>query len=98
MRSYERAENLLREAIIINPDFVPALVDMGGLSAEKGDFAKAEKYLTRATSLEPLNATAHYNLAQVYQMQGKNAEAEVEMKKANEAEALSQKKVTKPQR
>jgi tetratricopeptide (TPR) repeat protein len=83
MRSYERAENLLREAIIINPDFVPALVDLGGLSAEKGDFTKAEKYLTRATALEPLNATAHYNLAQVYLMQGKKAEAEVEMKKVN---------------
>ena len=97
MRSFERAENLLREAIIINPDFVPALVDMGGLSAEKGDFTKAEKYLTRATALEPLNAAAHYNLAQVYLMQGKNAEAEVEMKKVNDAEALSQQKVTKPQ-
>jgi tetratricopeptide (TPR) repeat protein len=97
MRSYERAENLLREAIIINPDFVPALVDMGGLSAEKGDFTKAEKYLTRATALEPLNAAAHYNLAQVYLMQGKNAEAEVEMKKVNDAEAISQQKVTKPQ-
>jgi len=98
MRSYERAENLLREALIINPDFVPALVDMGGLSAEKGDFVKAEKYLSRAIGLEPLNATAHYNLAQVYQMQGKMAEADEEMKKASEAEALSQKKMTRPQR
>lgn len=98
MRSFERAENLLREALIINPDFVPALVDMGGLSAEKGDFVKAEKYLSRAIGLEPLNATAHYNLAQVYEMQGKMAEAGEEMKKASEAEALSQKKMTMPQR
>jgi tetratricopeptide (TPR) repeat protein len=96
MRSYERAENLLREAMIINPDFVPALVDMGGLKAEKGDFVKAEKFLFRATTLEPLNATAHYNLAQVYQMQGKNTAAEEEMKKANKAEALSQQKTTVP--
>jgi tetratricopeptide (TPR) repeat protein len=97
MRSYERAENLLREAIIINPDFVPALVDMGGLMAEKGDFVKAEKYLVRATSLEPLNAAAHYNLAQVYQMQGKKAEAEKAMIKVKEAEARSQQKLVKPQ-
>jgi Tfp pilus assembly protein PilF len=82
--------------MIINPDFVPALVDMGGLKAEKGDFVKAEKFLFRATTLEPLNATAHYNLAQVYQMQGKNTAAEEEMKKANKAEALSQQKTTVP--
>jgi tetratricopeptide (TPR) repeat protein len=97
MRSYERAENLLREAIIINPDFVPALVDMGGLRAEKGDFVKAEKYLVRATTLEPLNTAAHYNLAQVYQMQGKKAEAEKAMIKVKEAEARSQQKLVKPQ-
>ena len=96
MRSFERAENLLREALIINPDFVPALIDVGGLNAEKGDFAKAEKYLTRAITLEPFNATAHYNLSMVYQMQGKMTEAENELKKFKEAEALSQKKETKP--
>lgn len=98
MRSFERAETLLREAIIINPDFVPALVDLGGLSAEKGDFVKAEKYLTRATALEPLNTTAHYNLGQVYRMQGKKAEAEAEIKKANETEGLSKQKVTRPRK
>ncbi len=97
MRSFDRAENLLREAIIINPDFVPALIDMGGLSAEKSDFVKAEKYLSRATALEPLNSTAHYNLAQVYQMQNKISEAEAELKKANEAGALPQQKGTRPQ-
>ena len=96
MRSYERAENLLREAIIINPDFVPTLVDLGGLSAEKGDFVKAEKYLTRATALEPFNASAHYNLSMVFQMQGKTAAAEEEMNKFKEAEALSRQKETKP--
>jgi tetratricopeptide (TPR) repeat protein len=97
MRSFERAENLLREAIIINPDFVPALIDMGGLNAEKGDFVKAEKYLTRAIALEPQNSAAHYNLGQVYQMQGKNAAAAEELKKANEAEELSHRKMTRPQ-
>jgi tetratricopeptide (TPR) repeat protein len=93
MRSFERAEKLLQEAIIINPDFVPALVDLGRVSAEKGDLAKAVKYLTRATSLEPLNASAHYNLSQVYQMQGRAAETEQELKKAREAEELLKQKM-----
>ena len=98
MRSYERAENLLREAIIINPDFVPALIDLGGLNAEKGDFVKAEKYLARAVALEPSNASAHYNLAQVYLMQGKNAQADIEMKKYQDAGALSKQKPNQPAR
>jgi protein O-mannosyl-transferase len=96
MRSFERAETLLREAMIINPDFVPALIDMGGVSAEKGDLAMAVKYLARAVALEPLNASAHYNLAQVYQMQGRTAEAGEEMEKFKEAEALSKQKTAQP--
>lgn len=92
MGSFERAEKLLQEAIIINPDFVPALVDLGRVSAEKGDLAKAVKYLARATSLEPLNALAHYNLSQVYQMQGRAVEAEQELKKAKDTEELFKQK------
>jgi len=95
LRSFERAENLLREALIINPDFVPALIDMGGLNAEKADYAKAVKYLTRATVLEPFNASAHYNLSMVFQMQGKVVEADEEMKKFKEAEAAIQQQKNK---
>ncbi len=93
MRSFDKAENLLREALIIDPDFVPALVDMGNISAEKGESDKAVTYFTRAIALDPLNASAHYNLSQVYQAQGKMAEAEGEMKKYKEAEAKSKQKI-----
>lgn len=93
MRSFERGEKLLKEAIIINPDFVPALFDLGGLSAEKGDLVKAVNYFTRVTSLEPLNASAHYNLSRVYQMQGRATEAAQELKKGKEAEELSKQKM-----
>jgi len=93
MHSYARAEKLLQEALIINPDFVPALVGLGGVSAETGDLAKAVQYLSRATSLEPLNAAAHYYLSRVYQLQGRAPEAEQEMKKGKDAEELSKQKI-----
>lgn len=93
MGSFDRAEKLLLEAIIINPDFVPALVGLGGVSAEKGDLAKAAKYLTRAISLESTNAPAHYYLSRVYQMQGRTAEAEQELKRVKDAEELSRQKI-----
>jgi len=92
-RSFERAEKLLQEALIINPDFVPALVGLGGVNAEKGDLAKAVKFLTRATSLEPFNVSAHAYLSRVYQLQGRAAEAAQEQKKARDAEEHSMQKM-----
>jgi len=81
MRSFDKAENLLREALIIDPDFVPALIDMGSIKAEKGNSDKATEYFTKAIALDPQNASVHYNLSQVYQMQGKTVAANEEMKK-----------------
>ena len=83
------------EATIINPDFVPALVDLGWVSAEKGDLPKAEKYLLRATTLEPHNAAALNNLAQVLSMEGRNAEADTALKRAQQEEAAEQAKQPK---
>ena len=95
MRSFEKAENLLREALIINPDFVPALIDMGSISAEKGNSDKAIEYFSKAIALEPQNASAHYNLSQVYQMLGKTAEANEEMIKYDKL-APQQKQTNEP--
>src|SRR6185369_17533241 len=97
MRSFDKAENLLREALIINPDFVPALIDMGSISAEQGNSDKAVEYFSKAIALDPLNASAHNNLAQVYEMQGKIDEANKEMEKFKKAEAQSRQKVEPPQ-
>ena len=83
-RSYERAANMLREALSINPGYVPALIDMASCYAETNEPKKALKYLQKVVSAEPLNASAHYNLSMLYQMQGQPAEAESEMKRYNE--------------
>jgi tetratricopeptide (TPR) repeat protein len=85
MRSFDKAEKLLHEALIIDTDFVPALVDLGSVSAEKGNSDKAVEYFSKAIAIEPENTSAHYNLSQVYQEQGKTAEANEELKKYNEA-------------
>ena len=70
-RQYIDAEIYLWQALQINPEFIPALIDMGSLRSEQGDFAGAIRYLNKAATLEPLNATVHYNLAMVYKMQGR---------------------------
>ena len=77
---------------MMNPDFVPALIDMGGLVAERGDHAKALVHLVKAESLEPSNPSIHYNLSQVYEMMGKAVEAQGEMKRFNELDAQARQK------
>ena len=87
--SHSRATTMLLEALAINPDYVPALIDMGGMYAETGFPEKALRYLLRAAALDPLNPSAHYNLSMLYQMQGRTAEAEAALQKYNEAAALA---------
>jgi tetratricopeptide (TPR) repeat protein len=96
MRTFDKAERLLHEALTINPDFVPALIDLASVSAEKGDAAKAVEYFSKAIALEPDNAAAHFNLAQVYQMQGKADLANKEMEKFQALDAQSKRESEPP--
>jgi len=92
-RQYIPAENVFWQALMIDPDYIPALVNMGSVVAEQGKPAEALHYLNRALALEPSNATAHYNLAMVYRMQGRSAEAAQELARFTElAEVARQKK------
>ena len=86
------AKQRFQEALNIDLNYVPALVAMGILSREKGDYTSATRFFTKATALEPLNASAHYNLSLVYRMQGQTFDAENEMKKYREAEAATRRK------
>jgi tetratricopeptide (TPR) repeat protein len=83
----DKAERLFKEALQIDPIFVPALLDMGGVVAEKGNPAKALEYFSKAAKLEPLNPAVHYNLSIAYEMMGKKAAAEEENKKFKELDA-----------
>jgi tetratricopeptide (TPR) repeat protein len=91
-RKLVQAEQLFMEALKIDPGFVPALIDMGSLVAEKGDPAKSVHYFARAAALEPLNPAPHYNLSVVYEALGKKAESQEEMTKFNELNARSKQK------
>lgn len=91
-RKYINAANILRRALLVKPDFVPALIAMGSLIVEKGDIAKALPYFTQAEVLDPGNLAAHYNLSQLYEALGRKAEAQEEIKKFKEAETVSKQK------
>ena len=91
-RQYVDAEIYLWQALRINPGYIPTLIDMGSMKAEQGDFANAIQYLNRALVIDPLNASAHFNLSLVFKMQGRLAEAQVEMSKFREAGSVSKQK------
>ena len=91
-RKYVEAEKKFKEALMMKPDFVPALIDMGSLAAEKGELAKSIEYFTRAEGLDPLNPSVHYNLSVAYELMGRSAEAQEEMKKFTELDALARQK------
>lgn len=91
-RQYVDAEILFWQSLKINPGYIPALIDMGSLRAEQGDFANAIQYFNKALIIDPLNATAHFNLSTLYKMQGRFADAQNEMIQFREAEAMAQQK------
>lgn|GEM_PF-550191 len=83
------AERKFKEALMMKPDFVPVLIDMGSLAAEKGNLAGAVEYFRKAVALEPGNASAHYNLSMAYDLTGRPSEAQAEMKLFKELDAAS---------
>lgn len=89
---YTDAEIYLWQALRINPGYIPALIDMGSLMAGQGKLADAITYFNKALALDPLNAAARYNLAMVYQMQGRMDEAQAEMLKFRETENMEKHK------
>lgn len=93
-RQYIDAEIYLWQALRINPGYIPALVDMGSMRAEQGDFANAARYFNTALTFDPLNAAAHFNLSTLYKMQGRIADAQNELARFREAEAAAHRKKT----
>jgi len=91
-RNYSKAETLFRETLSMDPDFTPALIDMGNLFGEKKDMAGALKYFTKAVVLDPLNPSIHYNLSIVYDLAGRPDNAREEMKKFKALDAESKQK------
>jgi len=95
-RKSAEAERKFKEALMMNPEFVPALIDMGGVVAERGDHAAALVQFKKAEALEPGNPSIHYNLSMVYDLMGKKEEAAGAMQRFQELEAKAPQQVKAP--
>jgi tetratricopeptide (TPR) repeat protein len=68
--SPEQAVESYERAVALDPDHVPAHVNLGRLFHERGDFPRARAHYERALALEPDDATAAFNLAVLQQDSG----------------------------
>ncbi len=80
-RCYERlaknadARKVYEQIILLEPKQHMAYYGLGALFASEKNYAQAEVALKFSSTLNPAHINSHYNLAQMYQLQGKNAEA-----------------------
>lgn len=61
----EEAEDELRAALVANPTYIPALLNLGNLQEDRGDRAGAREAYQRALAVEPANSLALARLAGV---------------------------------
>jgi tetratricopeptide (TPR) repeat protein len=69
-RSPGEAKAAYREVLRLDPQAVPALVNLGRLEHESGNLAEAERLYRDALSLDPTERSAAFNLAVVAEDQG----------------------------
>jgi tetratricopeptide (TPR) repeat protein len=87
MGQTEEAENLLREALSLRPQFAPALAERGKLALLEGRTDEAEQWLRQAIALEPGDTPARYQLSLCLERNGKTDEARQEQARLRELEA-----------
>jgi Flp pilus assembly protein TadD len=78
LRAGSAAEALewLRKAVLIDPEFGGAWVNLGVALRRAGDIAAAEAAYRRALEVDPQASSAYSNLASILRMRGRNGEAE----------------------
>lgn len=76
---YDAAEGYLKRAIQLDPKNVPALVEMGNLNFNRGEFRDAEIMYKNALGLAPSSFEGHYDLGAAYLEQFRAAESNAEL-------------------
>jgi len=81
-RDVAAGEYLLRRAVELGPDNVPAATQLAGLYRDMGRVAEAIAVLRRATEAKPKDAVAWLNLGILYRFEKRFGEAEAALRKA----------------
>ncbi len=76
---YDAADGYLKRAIQLDPKNIPALVEMGNLNFNRGEFRDAEIMYKNALGLAPSSFEGHYNLSAAYLEQFRTEESNAEL-------------------
>ncbi len=88
LERYEEAEGYLTRALQLDQKSVPALVEMGNLYFNRGEFRDAEIMYRNALGLAPSSFEGHYNLAAAYLEQFRTEESNAELDAASRIDTL----------
>jgi len=75
---FQRATELLKRSIELNPDFADSHLALGILYSQVHNWPSAAEEFRKAIKLNPELAVAHYRLAEVYRRLGQNRSAATE--------------------
>jgi Tfp pilus assembly protein PilF len=70
LTSYKEALFYSKKALDVKTNYVPSLINTGIAQVSLGNFSEGEGFLTRATTIEPSNKPAIFNLAVLCEKQG----------------------------
>ncbi len=69
----DSATNYMQQALSLNPDYIPALIDLGAFAFQTQQYKSACNYFEKACDIDPNNLSAQTNAAEVYKtMAGTN--------------------------
>ncbi len=80
--TWAEAMDAYEHALAINPQRVDALINLGTLHYEQGDFEKAADRFSRAVELDPENALAQFNLGSLLEEVGQLEAARQHLRQA----------------
>jgi len=89
---YDDAERALQRAILLDATATGPYILMGKVLIKKKDYASAATYLEKALRMDPSNYITHHLMGETYRGLGRTADAERELKKAEELQSAQEAK------
>lgn len=90
---FGKPEALLKRSILLDPNSTGAYILLGKLQLKTKDYSQAAIYLERAARMDPGNFITHHLLGEAYRDMGKMADAERELKTAEELQSSQHPKI-----
>ncbi len=71
MDMWKEAMDRLRESYKLKDDYIPALINIGIVYANTGNYSRSEKYLHKALAADPIDVNAIFTMALLYEKQNR---------------------------